>query len=192
MKSLTIALLVTASNLAYGQQVEPQVEPAGGVYLRGQLGVMGLSAADESASLSGGGMDLSVAIGYRAVTGWVFYGELFGAATSGIDASAEGQSASCDDCSLMLGSALLPGVGTGYYTPSGLNLLLSVHAPNMSADIEGDTSTSDRGVVAFFTAGKDWPVGDSVGLGVAARLGVGSIEDVGVGFFSLSFAGSYR
>lgn len=192
MKRAPAIIILLLANLAHGQPSEPPAPPSGGFYLRGQLGAMGLSAADDTATLSGGGVDLSLALGYRTASRWVLYGELFGAATVGLDASIEGQSGSCDQCSMTLGSALLPGLGTGYYTASGFNFLASLHAPILSTDVRGEKNHTDRGFLALLTAGREWPVGDAINLGAALRLGIGSIEEAGVGLFSVFVTGSYR
>lgn len=186
-----LSILVASTGSASGEPESPA--RSGGIYLRGQLGLMGLSAGDDTGNVSGGGVDLGLAVGYHTSTGWVLYGELFGAATTGVDASIDGQSGSCEgDCTLGLGSALLPGLGVGYYTPAGFNLLASLHAPRLTLEVRGDSVTTDRGPVFLLTAGKEWWAGDSFGLGAAIRLGVGSIDELGVGLFSLAFTASYR
>ena len=170
-------------NVARAQ--EPDRATRVGVYARGSVGFAGVASADDDVTVSGAGADLLLAGGV-SVGQLVFFAEFFGARTFGVDVDFDGDTGSCDDCSLRLGSRFLPGLGVGYYTPTGFNYAVSLHAPGLTLEIEGEDFDSDRGAFVLFEAGKDWPVTDNLAAGVGLRLGAGSIDETGVALFSLA------
>lgn len=160
------------------------------VYLRGSLGIGALALTDEYITVSGGAVDLSLSVGVtvshkKEATKTVLYGELVGVAAVSPNVAYEGSSFVCLDCTVGVGSHLLPGVGVAQYTASGWNLHGSLHLLKASLDIQGAKFESDRGAVFFLTGGKDFKVSEDASMGVALRAGAGTIEGETVSTFAL-------
>jgi len=194
MKKLALILLLTIAGLC-----SSGTSYAGeGIYGSFSIGPAGVSSMSNGYILSGSGAELDLRVGHHASSGFTLFGELYGIATEGITADGD----TCTECSMTVGSHLLPSIGAGYYSKSGFSGLFSIGAPSFAISVPeslyGPSTNHDlgRGVMTKLTLGKDWLVADHVGLGLALNLGMGSFTNysghsVGVGTLALSFGGSF-
>jgi hypothetical protein len=125
---------------------------------------------------SGTAGDVNIAIGGIVASNLALHGTLFGWSIAQPDLEAGGQSA------ISSGDLTLAGFGGGvtyYFMPVNFYLSGSIGAGKLEFNEGSVSGRSSAGLMFDATAGKEWWVGDSWGLGVALGLSLHSIPDEG-------------
>ncbi len=147
--------------------------------------------------LSGGSGDVNLAIGGMIAPNLALHGTLLGWSITDPDVDLTGFGSGEINGDLSMG-ALGAGV-TYYFMPANIYLSGTVGVGSLTMDLSGGPSVdSEDGVVVDLTAGKEWWVGNSWGLGVAAGMMFHSISDGGFdqnwtgSSFALRFSATYN
>lgn len=142
-----------------------------------------IEGAGGSAEFSGGAGDGNLAIGGMVAPNFAIHGTFFGFAMDEPDAeiSITGLGSVSGELD---GTVALSGVGGGvtyYFMPVNMYLSGSVGFGQLSLETDDDNfdldGESDTGLVLDLTLGKEWWVGNSWGLGIAAGFGYHSVPD---------------
>lgn len=179
------AIAMAAAGEARAQQVALQSEVPGhhehdGFYLRLDLGIdylhLGATEGGQDAAISGAGAGLGVALGGAVARNLVIYGELIEYIAPNPKVSIGGLSGTSNASVGVV--AIGPGIAY-YFTP--LNAYLSATAALSRLEVSDSNDklagTSNWGFGVDLTAAKEWWVSSQWGLGVAAKLYVGSMKD---------------
>lgn len=174
-----------------------------GFYLRVQTGIgfasLGSTTAGVKTTMGGGGLAFGAAAGGVIAHNLILYGALFETDTVNPDVQVGGTSMASP-----IGHIAMQGIGPGiayYFGP--INLYLSgTLALSRFWTYDGNGSrldTSKIGLSFELQVGKEWWVSRDWGLGIAARLGLGSMKDQNnpdltwsAGAFSLLFSATYN
>jgi hypothetical protein len=166
---LLVALLLAAScSLALAGDRDHE----DGVFLRlsagGGSANTSISDGVDEIELSGSIGDLNIAIGGMVAPNLALHGTLFG-----WSASSPGVKVNGVDLGDLPGDVTAAAIGVGltyYFMPANFYLSGSVGSGRMELDMGGFNGETDRGLMIDLTLGKEWWVGDSWGLGIAAGL----------------------
>ena len=133
---------------------------------------------DASLEISGPSGDVNLAIGGIVAPNFAIHGTIFGWSIADPEVEITGYGSGELDGDLSMSAV---GVGfTYYFMPANLYISPSVGVGSMTLDIDGlGDMESDSGLALELTMGKEWWVGTSWGLGVAAAVGYHSIPDKG-------------
>jgi hypothetical protein len=148
-----------------------------GLFLRGVLGVGGVTADDQlnQSTLSGGTGMFSLDAGGSLAPNLALHGRLSVNSMFEPSVSNEGDYVgNLDDTSLTF---RLLGLGLTYYLPSNLYLTGVVGFSQATFDFYGEEYDTLNGVGFSGDVGYEWPIGGDFGLGVAGRLELHSVRD---------------
>jgi len=152
----------------------------GGLFLRlsGGFGYARSKMEESGVSLqfSGSSADVNLAIGGMVTPKLALHATLIGWMTSGPEikvCDGRCETGSSDDLDFSL-SGFGGGV-TYYFMPSNFYLSGSICAAQLTLTVDNASLDSDYGPAIDITAGKEWWVSDSWGLGVAGSFGYHSI-----------------
>jgi hypothetical protein len=147
-----------------------------GLFLRGTLGLGGITADDDlnDLTLRGGAVFFSLDVGGSLSRNLALHGRysinsMFEPSVS----SGNDDLGDLDDTSL---SFQLLGLGLTYYLPSNLYLTGVLGLSRASFEIYGDEYDALNGVGFQGDIGYEWPIGGDFGLGVAARIELDSVS----------------
>lgn len=162
----------------------------GSIYMSGQIGLGGTALADESGTLRGVGTTIKLAVGMLNTDNIAFYGFLYGASTSHIEATYRGWHTSCDQCSITTTGY---GAGMKIYGKRRLYFDMSLLFPDVTVDVYGDKYNFDGSLGATAAVGSEWETSNpDVGLFVETSITTAAMEeDMGLGIFSFSFGVAY-
>ncbi len=144
----------------------------------------GDAKADEQGGtykMSGSSGDFQIAIGGAVKENLLLHATLWGWSVSDpkIEANLPGYGSMSGTAS---GSATMSAIGGGatyYFMPVNIYTSASIGMGRLSLDSGGGTNSTDSGLALELSAGKEWWVGKSWGLGVAGAYGYHSIPDKG-------------
>jgi hypothetical protein len=172
-----------------------------GLYLRLFIGPgytrMGASEGPSDIVVSGSGAAFGVAVGGSVSQNLIVYGELVTNVAVGPTVEVNGMSAgSNDDVSA---GAVGVGVGLAYYVmPANVYVSGTVSMSQISIQEDGDEiGETDFGPGVSLMVGKEWWVSPTWGLGVAAQLFAGQMDDQDNGptwtttGFAVAFSATY-
>lgn len=154
----------------------------GGFFLRlsagGGMATTGLDEANGTSRMDGSTGDINLAIGGVITPNLAIHGTLFGWLVSDPKAEFPGTgSGTLENVDLSL-SAIGAGI-TYYLMPANIYFSGSIGAGELTIDVKGLSISTDTGLAADLTIGKEWWVGDNWGLGVAGGFGFHMISDGG-------------
>lgn len=149
-----------------------------GFFLRLSIGPGHLSTSADASmdlSVSGGGIGLSVAIGGAIARNLVLYGDLYGTGAPRPNVRiGDDEAGASEDVSLSFGGL---GIGVAYFLMPA-NVYLSASLGLVTASLESDAETFTDEVKAGpgvnVMIGKEFWVGDELGIGFAGQLQLGS------------------
>lgn len=172
---LAAILVLALPALALGGQ--PRTHD--GFFLRlsggGGYGKTSSSPGGIDVDLSGATGDVNIAIGGIVAPNLALHGTLLSWAASDPDVTVENLAGNINGDLTVSG---LAGGVTYYFMPSNLYVSGSVGVGSVSLDLDaGPSGETDAGVIGDVTVGKEWWVGDSWGLGLAAGFGFHSVPD---------------
>ncbi|HET9251063.1 MAG TPA: hypothetical protein VFP58_02975 [Candidatus Eisenbacteria bacterium] len=171
------SVVALAFTLAGGPARAGEPRTHDGFFLRLSAGAgsakTGIEVFGLDTDLKGTSGDLNIAVGAMIARNLALHGTLFGWAIQGPDLTFEGETEQEDDGVVAM-SAWGGGL-TYYFMP--VNLYVSGTLGVGSLVFETDDIDEDSGsdLVGEITLGKEWWVGDSWGLGIAASYGVHSL-----------------
>jgi hypothetical protein len=148
-----------------------------GLFLRGVLGVGGVTADDQlnESTLSGGAGMFSLDLGGAVAPNLALHGRLSVNSMFEPSVSNDGDYlGDLDDTSLTF---RLLGLGLTYYLPSNLYLTGVVGFSQATFEFYGEEYDTLNGIGFSGDIGYEWPIGDDFGLGVAGRLELHSVRD---------------
>lgn len=146
-----------------------------GLLLRLTAGGTYASSGDDGVDLSGFGGDFTFALGGCVSENLALHGTLFSWSLSNPDAEVGGLEGELDGSYRM--SAYGGGI-THYFMPINMYLSGNIGLGFLSLDTDFGDDTSDPGFAMDVSLGKEWWVGNSWGLGLAAAFGFHSIDGV--------------
>lgn len=157
---------------------EPYVDmPHTGLFARGVLGAGGVTADDEfnDSTLSGSAGMFSFDLGGSISPGLALHGRLSGNTMFEPSVAHDGQFAGeLDDTSL---NFTLLGVGLTYYFPNNVYLTGVAGLSRAAFEFYGDEYDTLNGVGFNGDIGYEWAIGRDLGLGIAGRLELHSVQD---------------
>jgi hypothetical protein len=148
-----------------------------GLFVRGVLGVGGVTADDElnDSTLSGGAGMFSLDVGGAVAPNLALHGRLSLNSMFEPSVSNEGDYlGDLDDTSLTF---RLLGLGLTYYLPSNIYLTGVIGLSQATFDFYGEEYDTLNGVGFSGDVGYEWPIGGDFGLGLAGRLELHSVRD---------------
>lgn len=148
-----------------------------GLFVRGVLGAGGVTADDEfnDSTLSGGAGMFSLDLGGSISPGLALHGRLSGNSMFEPSVANDGQFAGeLEETSLTF---TLLGVGLTYYLPSNVYLTGVAGLSRAAFEFYGDEYDTLNGVGFNGDIGYEWALGRDLGLGIAARLELHSVQD---------------
>jgi len=151
-----------------------------GFFLRlsggGGYGKTSSEPGGDKVELSGGTGDLNLAIGGMVAPNLALHGTILSWVAS--DPDVEVRSLGSGSINGDLSVAGLAGGMTYYFMPANIYVSGSVGVGSVSLDLDaGPSGETDPGVLGDVTLGKEWWVGNSWGLGLAAGFGFHSVPD---------------
>jgi hypothetical protein len=148
-----------------------------GLFVRGVLGIGGVTADDElnDSTLSGGAGMFSLDVGGALAPSLALHGRLSQNSMFEPSVSDDGDYlGDLDDTSLTF---RLLGLGLTYYLPSNVYLTGVLGLSQASFDFAGEEYDTLNGIGFSGDIGYEWPIGGDFGLGVAGRLELHSVRD---------------
>jgi hypothetical protein len=184
--------IAVVAAIAFAVLVLPTVSHAGGgprdhlgFFLRMTAGGLYASSGDDDLNLSGFGGDFTFALGGCISENVALHGTLFSWSLSDPDAEFNGV-----DIGELDGSYGMSAYGGGityFFMPINMYVSGNIGLGFLSIDSGSFDDTSDPGFAMDLSAGKEWWVGNSWGLGLAGAFGFHTIDgasgyNVGVRF----------
>jgi hypothetical protein len=148
-----------------------------GLFLRGTLGLGGITADDDlnDLTLRGGAVFFSLDVGGSLGRNLALHGRysLNSMFEPSVSSSSGDDLGDLDDVSLRF---QLLGLGLTYYLPSNLYLTGVLGLSRASFEVYGDEYDALNGIGFQGDIGYEWPIGGDFGLGIAARLDLNSVS----------------
>jgi hypothetical protein len=180
---LTAAILATLIlALAAGQALATPRAHDGGIFLRlsggGGYARSKIEEGSMSVQFSGTSGDINLAIGGMIKPNLALHGTLIGWVTTGPDIKVcSGTCVTGSDEDLDFGLTGYGGGITYFFMPSNVYVSASICAAQLTLTYNNVSTDTDWGPAIDITAGKEWWVSDSWGLGAAGSFGYHSVSD---------------
>jgi len=174
--TLSVLLALCVPQMAFGEDRPEDHE--GGFFLRlstgGGYASTSLTNGGSKLKLSGGAGDLNIAIGGIVSPNLALHGTLFGWTITDPKVSLGNASGTAN------ADLTLSGFGGGltyYFMPVNIYISGTIGLGRLRINGAGPVGQSNLGPMFDVTAGKEWWVGESWGLGVALALGLHSVPE---------------
>jgi hypothetical protein len=128
---------------------------------------------DVDLEFSGPAGDVNFAIGGTVSPNLASHATLAGWSVSDPEVDLGPIDVEIDDATLSL--SMFGAGATYYFMPANIYISGSIGAAMLTSEVDGDEEESDTGIAVDLTAGKEWWVGNSWGLGVAVGANLHSV-----------------
>jgi hypothetical protein len=158
----------------YVQQPVPVERKRTGLILLGDLGLAGHSSGRNGGTVSGGGFNVRGAIGVMATPHLALLAGASYFESTSVTIEQGGTKVDTDRLTLSATSFFLGGriyTASSFYFDGTLGTLKQTGKDETS----GFSAASDTGVIGHVGFGKEWWLQSGLGLGLGARLGIGSV-----------------
>jgi hypothetical protein len=147
---------------------ERRAPVARGAFFRAGLGAGYASQFRDDYAANGFGGMLDLAAGYSVVPDIALFAEVAFSFTPHPAASGAGVSSGATED--WMRDAYIGGGATYYFMPANVHVTLAIGAARLINKIGGGTGSTDWGPGVRLMVGKEWPLSDSWGVGVAGQM----------------------
>ncbi len=196
--AFSLLILVALSSPAEAELMDRSEEHEG-FFLRMSLGPSTLGLSQGNSSIDGTGAAFAVAIGGAIAPNLILFGEILSVSTTGPTLSGGSQSQATGRDASFVAASIGPGLNY-YIMPANIYLSAALHFTELGISDGYSTGETDMGTGLRFALGKEWWVGRSWGLGIAANASWASIPAKGdssgpsstATSFGLAFSATYN